>query len=89
MLHFIGSDCRISRGSTWYDGMDNLPMALGFAESKEDSNLCSKVEGGIPVMLLVYVNDLLLTGKEELIKVARRRRVVEFEMKNLDMMHYL
>ena len=27
-------------------------MALCFSESKEDSNLCSKVEGGRPVMLL-------------------------------------
>ena len=47
-----------------------------------------KVEGGRPVMLRLHVNDLFLTGKEELIKVARRRLVVEFEMKDLDMMHY-
>ena len=38
-------------------------------------------------MLLLYVNDLSLTKKVELIKVARRRLVVEFEMKELDMMH--
>ena len=72
---------------TWYDRMDKLLMALGFTESKEDSNLFFKVEGGIPVMLLLYVNDLLLR-KEELIKVARMRLVVEFKMKDLDMMHY-
>ena len=39
-------------------------------------------------MLLLYVDELFLTGKEELIKGARRRLVVEFEMKELDMMHY-
>ena len=61
-------------------------MDLGFTESKEDSNLCFKVEGGRPVMLLLY--DMFLTRKEELIKVARRRLVAEFEMKDLDMMHY-
>ena len=83
MLHFKGSDCRRSRGSTWYDNMDKLLMALGFTESKEDSNLYFKVEGGRPVMLLLY--DLFLTGKEELIKDARRRLVVEFEMKYLGM----
>ena len=33
-------------------------------------------------MLLLYVNDLFL------IEVVRRRVVVEFEMKDLDMMHY-
>ena len=63
-------------------------MTLGFTESKADSNLCFKVEGGRPVMLLLYVDDLFLTGKEELIKGARRRLATEFEMKDLDMMHY-
>ena len=41
------------------------------------------------MMLLLYVDDLFLIGKEELIKVARRRLVVEFEMKDLDMKHYI
>ena len=46
-------------------------MALGFTESKADSNLCFKVEGGRPVMLLLHVDDFFLMRKEELIKVAR------------------
>ena len=49
-------------------------MTLGFTESKADSNLYFKVEGGRPVMLLLYVDELFLTGKEELIKVARLGR---------------
>ena len=40
-------------------------------------------------MLLLYVDELFLTRKEELIKEARRRLVSEFEMKDLDIMHYL
>ena len=63
-------------------------MALGFTESKADSNLYFKVEGGRPVMLLLYVDDLFLTEKVELIKVARRIIVIEFEMTDLGMMHY-
>ena len=82
MLHFRGSDYKRSQGSTWYDKMDSLLVTLGFIESKEDSNLFLKVEGGRPMMLLLYVDDLFLT------EVARRRLVVEFEMKDLDMMHY-
>ena len=50
--------------------------------------LCFKVEGEIPVMLLLYVNDLFLIGKEELLKYARRRLAAKFEMKDLGMMHY-
>ena len=63
-------------------------MALGFTESKEDSNIFSKVEGRRPVMLLLYADDLFLIGKEELIKVSRRRLAAKFEMKDLDMLHY-
>ena len=40
------------------------------------------------MMLLLSVNDLFLIGKKELIKIARRRLAVEFEMKYLGMMHY-
>ena len=63
-------------------------MALGFIESKADFNRYFKVEGKILVMLLLYVDDLFLKGKEELFKDARRRLVAEFEIKELSMMHY-
>ena len=63
MRCFRGSDCIRSSGSTWYDGMDILLMALGFTKSKGNSNLYFKVEGGRPVMLLLYVDDLFLTEK--------------------------
>ena len=68
--------------------MEILLMALGFTRIKADSNLFLKVEGRRLVMLLLYVDDLFLTGKEELIKVARRIIATKFEMKDLDMMHY-
>ena len=40
------------------------------------------------VILLLYIDDLFLTGDEELIEDARRRLATEFEMKYLGMMHY-
>ena len=55
-------------------------MTLGFTESKVDSNLCFKVEGGRPVMLLLYGDDLFLTENRNSLKLQ--------EMKDLDMMHY-
>ena len=58
---------------TWYDMMDNFLIILEFTKGKVDSNLYFKVEEGIPVMLLLYVNDLFLTGEEELFKYVRRR----------------
>ena len=44
-------------------------MALEFTKSKSDSNLYLKVEGGVPVMLLLYVNDLFLIVKRNSIKL--------------------
>ena len=62
-------------------------MSLGFTKSKADSNLYFKVEDGIPMILLLYVDDLFLTDDEELVTNARRRLATEFEMKYLGMMH--
>ena len=67
--------------------MDNLLMALGFAESKADPNIYFKVEGWKPMMLLLYVDDLFLTGEEKLIKYARRILATEFKLKYLGMIH--
>ena len=58
MLCFRESVCKRSQGSTWYDRMYRLLMTLGFTESKVDSNLFFKVEGGRPVMLLLCVDAL-------------------------------
>ena len=63
-------------------------MTLGLTESKEDSNLCFKVEGRRPVMLLLYVDVMLLTREDKLIEDARMRISIEFKMKDLGMMHY-
>ena len=52
--------------------MDNFLMSLGFTKSKENSNLYFKVEGGRPIMLLLYVNDLFLTEKRNSLKLQER-----------------
>jgi hypothetical protein len=41
-----------------------------------------------PVILLLYVDDLFLTGEEKLIPEFKKRLATEFEMKNLGIMHY-
>ena len=61
---------------------------MGFTKSKADSNLYYKVEYGNPVILLLYVDDLFLTGTDGLIADTKRNLVTEFEMKDLGMMHY-
>ena len=73
---------------TWYGKMDSFLMSLGFTKTKADSNLYFKVEDERLVILLLYVDDLFLTGNEELITDTRRRLATEFKMKYLGMMHY-
>ena len=63
-------------------------MSLGFTKSKADSNLYYKVEGDRPVLLLLYVDDLFLTGEEALISETKKKLSSEFEMKDLGLMHY-
>ena len=41
----------------------------------------------IPVILLQYVDDLFQIGEYELITYEKRRLSIEFEMKDLGMMH--
>ena len=74
--------------NTWYDRIDRFLTSLGFTKSKEDSNLYYKVEEGNPVILLLYVDDLFVTGEDGLIADTKRKLTVEFEMKDLGMMHY-
>ena len=63
-------------------------MSLGFTKSKEDSNLYYNVEGDRPILLLLYVDDLFLTGEEALISETKNKLSSEFEMKDLGLMHY-
>ena len=73
---------------TWYGRIDSFLMSLGFTKSKVDSNLYYKVVDGDQVILLLYMDDLFLTGEEKLILDSKRKLAVEFEMKDLGMMHY-
>ena len=40
------------------------------------------------MILLLYVDDLFVTGMDGLIADMKRKLAVEFEMKDLGMMHY-
>ena len=61
---------------------------MGFTKSKADPNLYLKVVEDEPVILLLYVDDLFLTGNEKQIMKRKKRLAEEFEMKDLGLMHY-
>jgi hypothetical protein len=58
----------------WYRIMDNFLMSLGFTKSKADPNMYYKVEDGSPTILLLYVDDLFMTGEEN--PITKRKRML-------------
>ena len=73
---------------TWYGRIDSFLIGLGFTKSKADSNLYYKVLNNCIVILLLYADDLFLTGDEELIAGCKRELSAEFEMKDLGALHF-
>ena len=72
----------------WYERIDGFLLSMGFTKSKADPNLYLKVVEDEPVILLLYVDDLFLTGNEKQIKERKKKLAEEFEMKDLGLMHY-
>ena len=53
-------------------------MKLGFTRSEADPNRYLKVEDDKPLILLLYVDDLFVTGVDPLIHKCKRELVSEF-----------
>eukprot|EP00253_Pinus_taeda_P007260 PITA_07260 len=51
----------------WYERIDSYLMKLGFTGSEADPNLYFKVIDDKPLILVLYVDDLFLTGADPLI----------------------
>lgn len=53
-----------------------------------DPNLYYLMVEGEPLILILYVDDLFLTGSSGLIKDYKRNLAAKFDMKDLVLMHY-
>ena len=72
----------------WYGRINSFLTSLDFTKSKADSNLYYKVIEDEPVILLLYVDDLFLTGNEKQIVKSKKKLAEKFEMKYLGLMLY-
>ena len=72
----------------WYGRIDSFLTSLGFTKSKFNPNLYMKVVDDEPIILLLYVDDLFLTGNEKHTKDCKKNLAEEFKMKDLGLMHY-
>jgi hypothetical protein len=68
--------------------MDGLLMNLSFRKSVVDPNLYYHIDGNEYLILVLYVDELFLTGSERLIVECKQALTAKFEMKDLGLMHY-
>ena len=71
----------------WYSRIDNYLQEMGFQQSEADHNLYF-LTGEVPLILVLYVDDLFLTRDERLIGDCKSNLAVEFEMKDFGLIHY-
>jgi hypothetical protein len=72
----------------WYARIDSYLIRIGFSNNHAYPNLYYKVVNNAHVILLLYVDDLFLTGAESLITQCKKELASEFDMKDLGLMHY-
>jgi hypothetical protein len=72
--------CRLKRAlyglkqapRAWYSRIDNYLLGMGFTKSEVDSNLYYILVGGEPLILVLYIDDLFMTGSEKLIADCKK-----------------
>ena len=87
--------CRLKRAlyglrqapHAWYSWIESYFTGLGFNKSEADANLYQIVVEG-KLLIIVLVDDLILTGDEKLIQSCKEDLAKEFEMKDLGLLHY-
>eukprot|EP00253_Pinus_taeda_P034538 PITA_34538 len=71
----------------WYTRIDSSFTGLGFSKSEADPYLYQIVVEGKLLIIVLYVDDLILTGDELLILSCKEYLAREFEMKDLGLLH--
>ena len=72
----------------WYGWIDGYLQKMGFVKSNAHPNLYYLVVESEPLILVLYVDELFLTGSSRLIEDCKKNLTTEFDMKDLGRMHY-
>ena len=97
LKHLIESHvCRLKRAlyslkeapRAWYTKIDSYLTGLGFTISEVDENLYHILVKGNFFIIVLYVDDLILTSDEKLIRSCKEDLAREFKMKDMGLMHY-
>ena len=71
----------------WYSRIDSYLQQLGFEKSEVDMNLYHLVDGEDPIILVLNLKDLFITGAERLIERCKLGLDSEFNMKDIGLMY--
>eukprot|EP00253_Pinus_taeda_P036001 PITA_36001 len=72
----------------WYTRIDSYFTGLGLTKSEADVNLYHIVVEGKILIIVLYVDDLILTSDEKLIKSYNEDLTRELQIKDMGLMHY-
>jgi hypothetical protein len=73
----------------WYAKMDSFLIATGFSGCHSDPNVYTKKVVSHLIILVLYVNDLILTGSDsKLLNHVKPSLKKKFEMTDLGFLHY-
>lgn len=72
----------------WYERIENYLMGLGFTKNVVDPNLYFKIIKGDMPILILYVDDLLITGEDHLIVQCKRDLASKFDIRGMGILHY-
>eukprot|EP00253_Pinus_taeda_P031679 PITA_31679 len=73
----------------WYAKMDSFLLESGFSRCHSDNTVYTKKEGKSLIILVLYVDDLILTGSDcNLINHVKSSLKKKFEMTDLGHLHY-
>jgi len=72
----------------WYTKIDNYFTELGLTKSEADANLYHIMVKGKQLIIVLYVDDLILTDDDQLIMSYKEDLAREFEMKDMGLRHY-
>ena len=71
-----------------YTQIDSYFTRLGFTKNEADAHLYQIVVEGKDLIIVLYLDDLILTSDEQLIHSCKEDLAKEFEMKDMGILHY-
>ena len=88
--------CRLKRAlyglkqtpHAWYTKIDSYFTGLDFTKGEENASMYQIVVDGKLLIIVIYVDDIILTGDEQLITYFKEDLSIEFEMKYKGLLHY-